>query len=102
MATVDMVCDMEDLVVSAPSLPLRIYAGMCCCLAHGVLRWQDLLWSQQLHLTIDALIEMCWGMMKKRVQTPWAALRCGFTNTDWAAAWIAALLEAGLPGMISF
>ena len=37
-------------------------------------------------------------MKRKRVQTPWAALRAGFTNRDWAASWVDVLGEAGLPG----
>ena len=56
MATVKMVADMEFLVTDAPTLPLRVYAGACACLAHGVLRWGDLLWSEKIHLTADALV----------------------------------------------
>jgi hypothetical protein len=97
MATLKMVADMEDLVTAAPSLPLRVYAGACCCLAHGVLRWQDLQRSSSLHLTKDALVAV--SMMKrKRRPTPWAALRKGFLGTDWAGSWVDALSEAGLPG----
>ena len=73
MATVKMVSDMENFILTAPTLPLRVYAGGCCCLAHAVLRWAGLLWSQSVHLTADALVAVCWKMQKKRVQTPWAA-----------------------------
>ena len=99
MATIKMVKDMEELILSAPSLPLRVYAGACCCLAHCLRRWQDLLWSQQLYLTADALWwGFSWKMKKKRVHTHWAALRAGFTGSDWAVSWVDALTEAGLPG----
>lgn len=98
MATVKMTSDMEGLISSAPSLPLRVYAGACCCMAHGVLRWQDLQWPNRLHLTADALVGICWRMKKKRVQTPWAALRIGFSKTDWASSWVEVLSDAGLPG----
>ena len=98
MATVKMVSDMENFILTAPTLPLRVYAGACCCLAHAVLRWADLLWSQSVHLTADALVAVCWKMKKKRVQTPWAALRAGFNNNDWALSWVEQLDSADLPG----
>lgn len=97
MATLKMVADMEDLVGAAPSLPLRAYAGACCCLAHGVLRWQDLQRSSSLHLTADALVAVP-VMKRKRQPAPWAALRQGFLNIDWAGSWVDVLAEAGLPG----
>ena len=98
MVTVKMVADMESLISDAPTLPLRVYAGFNAALAHGVLRWSDLLWSNEIRLTADALVGLCWKMKRKQCQTPWAALRCGFTNTDWAARWLFQLGEAGLPG----
>ena len=97
MVVVKMVADMEDFITSAPTAPLRCYAGAFCCLAHGVLRWADLLWSWELHLTTDARVGVCWRMKKKRRQTPWAALRNGFTNRDWAGRWVQQLEEVGLP-----
>ena len=51
MATVDMVKSMEDLIVQAPTLPLRIFAGVMVLLAHGVLRWKDVQRSEHLNLT---------------------------------------------------
>jgi hypothetical protein len=97
MVVVKMVADMEGFVRHAPTLPLRCYAGAFCCLAHGVLRWADLQWSWKIHLTIDALIGVCWKMKKKQCQVPWAAIRAGFTHTDWAGHWVAELEEAFLP-----
>ena len=61
MVVIKMVADMEYWVAHAPTLPLRVYAGGFCCLAHGVLRWADMQWSMELHLTIDALIGVCAG-----------------------------------------
>ena len=54
--------------------------------------------SNGLRLTSDALVGVCWQMKKKRVQTPWAALRFGFSGRDWAAESVDVLAEAGLPG----
>ena len=98
MATTAMLTSMEAAIDSAQSLPLRVYAGMCCALAHGVLRWRDLLRSEDLHLTADALVGVTWLMKKKSRKIPWAALRRGLTNTDWAGRWVCVLTEAGLPG----
>ena len=97
MVMVKMVADMEDFITKAPTAPLRCYAGGFCCLAHGVLRWADLLWSWEIHLTTDAIVGVCWRMKKKRRQTPWAAFRNGFTNSDWAGNWVQQLEEVGLP-----
>ena len=59
MVVIKMVADMETFVREAPTLPLRCYTGAFCCLAHGVLRWADMQWSWEIHLTIDALIGIC-------------------------------------------
>ena len=56
-----------------------------------------MLWSWEIHLTADALVGVCWRMKKKRRHPPWAALRSGFTNTDWAGNWVQQLEELGLP-----
>ena len=98
MATTKMLQLMENYISDAPTLPLRIYAGMCCALAHGVLRWRDLIRSENLHLTADALCAVTWLMKSKAKKVPWAALRCGLTNRDWAGRWVKALSKAGLPG----
>ena len=97
MVVAKMVADMEPFTSTAPSLTHRVYSGAFCCLAHGVLRWADMLWSKDIFLTVDALIGVCWKMKKKRHQTPWAALRCGFTDCDWAGQWVAELEDAELP-----
>ena len=98
MATVEMVKNMEKLIDSAPFLTLRVYAGMCCALAHGVLRWRDLLRSERIHLTADAIVGVAWRMKLKSTMTPWAALRNGLNGDDWAGRWVVQLSEAGLPG----
>ena len=38
---VDSVIALEDLVSSAHTLPLRVYAGLACLCVHGVKRWSD-------------------------------------------------------------
>ena len=98
MATIKMLSDMEHFVKSAPTLPLRIYAGIMCTLGHGVLRWKDLQRSSQLHLTPDALVGVTWQMKKKKTQVPWAALRMGLNSDDWAGTWIDLMQSADMPG----
>ena len=98
MATIKMLSDMEHFVKSAPTLPLRIYAGVMCTLGHGVLRWKDLQRSSQLHLTPDALVGVTWQMKRKKIQVPWAALRMGLNSEDWAGTWIDLLQSAEMPG----
>jgi hypothetical protein len=98
MATAKMLWAMEGLVTSAPTGPLRVYAGVMCALAHGVLRWRDLQRSDQVHLTADALVAVTWRMKKKKVQQPWAALRVGLSGTDWAGEWVACLESHNMPG----
>ena len=67
MVSAKMTSDMEELILTAPALPLRVYAGACCCLCHGVLRFADLLWSGNIHLTTDALVGI--GMRMGRPQS---------------------------------
>ena len=98
MATVDMVRRMEQLVTEAPSLLFRVWAGVFACMGHGCLRWADAQHSESIVLTKDAVFGVSWKMKGKKVYTPWAALRQGFANVDWASSWWDALQEAGLPG----
>jgi hypothetical protein len=98
MATTKMLRVMEGFVTSAPTAPLRVYAGVMCVLAHGVLRWRDLQRSEQLHLTSDALVAVTWRMKKKKVQQPWAALRVGLSGFDWAGEWASCLDTHDMPG----
>ena len=60
LQSIDIVSGMETLVFHAPTVPLSIYAGVCCALCHGVLRCSDLLHSEGLHLTKDAVMGTCW------------------------------------------
>jgi hypothetical protein len=98
MAMVEMVTKMETLVTDAPTVSLRIFAGMMALLADGVLRWKDVQRCEQLHLTKDALVGTTWRMKKKKVVQPWAALRKGFSGKDWADHFIRVLESCGLPG----
>ena len=98
MATTKMLRSMEELILAAPTPPLRVYAGVMCALAHGVLRWKDLQRSDRLHLTADALVAVTWRMKKKKVQQPWAALRVGLTGSDWAGEWVSCLEDNDMPG----
>ena len=98
MATPKMLIDMEHAVWTAPTAPLRAYAGAMCALGHGVLRWKDLQRSEQVHLTPDAIVAVTWRMKKKKVRQPWAALRIGLSGEDWAAEWIKCLESFGMPG----
>ena len=93
-----MLSDMEHAIESGATAPLRAYAGVCSCLAHGVLRWKDLIRSEDLHLTNDALVGVAWRMKRKLRKQPWAALRRGLTNTDWALRWLKALALDNMPG----
>ena len=98
MATIQMLTDMEKLVFDAPSVLLRCWAGAFTALGHGVLRWSDLQHSEEIALTTDAVFGTTWKMKGKKVQTPWAALRIGFSGRDWGKGWLTALALAGLPG----
>ena len=70
---VDMVVAMENLVTNAPTVPLRVWAGFHAVYAHGCLRASDLIRSQKMRLTADALCGL--AVMKKRhVLSPFAAL----------------------------
>ena len=89
---------MEDLVFSAPSVVLKIFAGFVCLLAHGCLRYADAQHSTDVHLTTDAIIGSCWKMKKRKGHVRWAALRVGVTGQDWGSEWISHLRSAGLPG----
>jgi len=98
LPTADMVIGMESLVFDAPTVPLAVYAGVCCALCHGVLRCSDVLHSEGLSLSEDAVMGTCWKMKKKAAPVPWAALRMGLSGRDWAAEWLWVLRSVDLPG----
>jgi len=75
-----------------------VFAGVCCALCHGVLRCSDVLHSEGLSLSEDAVMGTCWKMKKKAAPVPWAALRMGLSGRDWAAEWLSVLRSVDLPG----
>ena len=97
--SVELVLGMEILTFSAPTRVLRAYAGATCALAHSCLRTLDLQRSKDFVITPDAIMATCWRMKGKKVQTPWAALRVGFSGKDWASHWLRELAEDDLPGL---
>ena len=94
----DSVCALELLVTSGHTLPIRVFAGVAALCCHGVKRWSDVQHVTALSVTDDALLVTTWRSKKKRAPLLWAALRRGFSNTDWVMAFMLALKEAHLPG----
>ena len=53
---VESVVSIEGLVLSAPTLPLRIFAGVVCLCVHGVKRWADVQHVLSQSSTSDGLL----------------------------------------------
>ena len=83
---------------SAPTLPLRVFAGVFCALTHGCLRVSDLQRSENITLTSDAILAVTWKMKRKKSKVPWAASATGFSDKHWAETWMGHLRAANLPG----
>ena len=53
---VDYVVALEGLVETVHTLPLRIFAGVCCLCTHGVRRWSDVQHVLRMTSTDDGLM----------------------------------------------
>ena len=93
---VEYVIALEGLVLTAHTLPLRIFAGIACACVHGVKRWADVLHSVEVVASADALSWVTYKSKKKHAPLKWAALRIGFSGADWGAPFLSALSEANL------
>ena len=93
-----VVSQLEELVTSAPTLPLRIFCGVAALCAHGIKRWGDVQHTNHWKLTEHAIVARTWRSKKRQGSFTWAALRTGFSDCDWVGPWFEALNEAGLPG----
>ena len=82
-----------------PAPLIAAYVGAQAALAHAVLRAADLVRSEKLNLTRDAVVGRTWRMKGKKRRIPWAAIRHGFTGRDWGGRWIEVLKKVGLPGV---
>ena len=79
---VDFVVALEGLVGSAHTLPLRIFAGVCCLCTHGVKRWADVQHVLRMSSTDDGLMVTTYRSKRKERPFLWAALRLGFGAGD--------------------
>ena len=94
---VESVVSIEGLVLSAPTLPLRIFAGVVCLCVHGVKRWADVQHVLSLSSTSDGVLLKTYKSKRKDKPLTWAALRRGFGSGIWAEHFQSACLEAQLP-----
>ena len=74
----ETVISLEQLVLTANSLPLRVFAGICCLCIHGVKRWADVQHVMRLLHTEDGVLLTTYKSKKKDKPLLWAALRQGF------------------------
>ena len=81
----------------APTLPLRVMAGITCLMIHGVKRWADVQHCSEVAYNPDAVMFTSYRSKKKWKALKWAALRTGFSEMDWATNFEAACSDAVLP-----
>ena len=93
---IDVVCELERLVSTAHTLPLRVFAGVVCLCVHGVKRWSDVQHVLSIQELADGLMVTTYKSKRRSSHLLWGALRDGF-GCDWASAFVAALAEAVLP-----
>jgi len=92
-----MVIGLSNLIVSAPSAPLRAFAGLCVLAVENSCGFREANRARNLRLTHDAIVGE--SRAKNHLKwLPWAACRRGISKTDWAAEWLEQLKLAGLPG----
>ena len=60
MATPAVVAILEAAIVEAPTPAMQIYSGICCALAHGVKRLADIIRTDAVELTRDAVLFECY------------------------------------------
>ena len=99
MMPIDLVILLEGLVTSAPSVPLRVFAGCFVALAHGCKRWADLQYLSGIKEGEHAIVLTTWKSKRKLSSMVWAVLRSGFAGSDWCSPWLAALKLSELPGI---
>ena len=75
---IEAVIALEQLVSTAHTLPLRVFAGICCLCVHGVKRWADVQHVTCLLHTEDGVMLTTYKSKKKDRPLLWAALRHGF------------------------
>ena len=73
----------ERLVTSAPTAPLRLFAGIALLCGLGINRWGDVHHLKSYFVTDDAMVLTTWKSKRKREPMTWAALRIGLGGTDW-------------------
>ena len=88
---------LENLVETAHTLPLRMFAGVCCLCIHGVKRWADVQHVRDLSHTRDGVMLTTYKSKRKDKPMLWAALREGFGKGAWGQCFEDACAEAGLP-----
>ena len=75
---IDAVVSVEGLVLTAPIVPLRMWAGVVCGCVHGVKRWADVQHVLGMSSTEDGVLLKTYKSKKKDKPLLWAALRWGF------------------------
>ena len=60
----EVVAQLELLVTSAPTLPMRVFAGVACLCAHGIKRWSDVQHVKSLTVAENALVINSWKSKK--------------------------------------
>ena len=94
----DIVKRLEEGVSCAQSSVLRIFCGLGCLLTFGIKRWSDAQRVESLTVAADSLVVRSWKSKKKKTKLVWAALRTGFTSSEWVTPWMEALEQHGFPG----
>ena len=97
MLSPDVVAKLEDLVSSAPTAPLRIFAGVACLSTHGIKRWSDIQHFEKWSASRDSTVVVSWKSKRKLASLQWAALRIGFSGRDWLSMFEYEMTACGLP-----
>merc|ERR1712023_575416 len=87
---------MERIVLDTMNDLHSAYAGACCSMAHGELRWSDFQRSKTKAVSKDAVYSK--GPMKNhKTDQPWAAIKTGFNGKDWGTAWLEVWKRNNMP-----
>ena len=89
---------LEALAVSAPTLPLQVFAGVCAACVHGIKRWSDLRHCNNIEIAEDCAILTSLKSDGKTKPFTWCIPLVGFGGVNWVVPWATAVTEAGLPG----
>ena len=97
-----VVAKLEGLVSSAPTSPLRIFAGIACLSTHGIKRLSDIQHFEKWSSSEDSTVVVSWKSTRKLASLRCAALRVCLSGQDWASTFEHEMSMCGLPGVDFF